>query len=51
MAFGGAAGNLVEVAWVTFDLVVMSIVVRAALYRGYEPAAVPAVTEKGSNGV
>lgn len=31
-------GTLVNVAWVIFDLVVMSILVRAVLYKGYEPA-------------
>ena len=33
-------GTLVNVAWVIFDLVVMSILVRAVLYKGYEPAGV-----------
>ena len=28
-------GTLVNVFWVVFDLVVMSILVRAVLYRGY----------------
>ena len=28
-------GTLVNVLWVVFDLVVMSILVRAVLYRGY----------------
>ncbi|HYH76296.1 MAG TPA: glycosyltransferase [Arthrobacter sp.] len=36
-------GTLVNVGWVIFDLVVMSILVRAVLYKGYEPAADPAV--------
>ncbi|MBT2551317.1 glycosyltransferase family 2 protein [Arthrobacter sp. ISL-65] len=30
-------GTLVNVAWVVFDLVVMSILVRAVLYKGFEP--------------
>jgi cellulose synthase (UDP-forming) len=30
-------GTLVNVAWVILDLVVMSILVRAVLYKGYEP--------------
>ena len=34
-------GTLVNVGWVVFDLVVMSILVRAVLYKGYEPAAEP----------
>jgi cellulose synthase (UDP-forming) len=43
---------LVNVAWVIFDLVVMSILVRAVLYKGYEPAADPAaVTERNPDGV
>ena len=29
-------GTLVNVAWVVFDLVVMSILVRAVLYKGFE---------------
>jgi cellulose synthase (UDP-forming) len=28
-------GTLVNVFWVVFDLIVMSILVRAVLYRGY----------------
>jgi cellulose synthase (UDP-forming) len=36
-------GTLVNVGWVIFDLVVMSILVRAVLYKGYEPSADPAV--------
>jgi cellulose synthase (UDP-forming) len=45
-------GTLVNVAWVIFDLVVMSILVRAVLYKGYEPAADPAaVTERNPDGV
>ncbi|MDP9696399.1 UNVERIFIED_ORG: cellulose synthase (UDP-forming) [Arthrobacter globiformis] len=35
-------GTLVNVAWVVFDLVVMSILVRAVLYKGFEvEASVP----------
>ncbi|MGX5716558.1 glycosyltransferase family 2 protein [Arthrobacter sp. MAHUQ-56] len=39
-------GTLVNVVWVVFDLVVMSILVRAVLYKGYEPAAEPAQREE-----
>lgn len=39
-------GTLVNVVWVVFDLVVMSILVRAVLYKGYEPAAEPANREE-----
>ncbi|WP_018760854.1 glycosyltransferase family 2 protein [Arthrobacter sp. 135MFCol5.1] len=39
-------GTLVNVIWVVFDLVVMSILVRAVLYKGYEPAAEPATREE-----
>ncbi|NUP60165.1 MAG: glycosyltransferase [Pseudarthrobacter sp.] len=39
-------GTLVNVIWVVFDLVVMSILVRAVLYKGYEPAAEPANREE-----
>lgn len=44
-------GTLVNVGWVIFDLVVMSILVRAVLYKGYEPAAAPAVKERKPDGV
>ncbi|MCU1532325.1 MAG: Cellulose synthase (UDP-forming) [Arthrobacter sp.] len=36
-------GTLVNVAWVVFDLVVMSILVRAVLYKGFEPGAEPGI--------
>jgi len=39
-------GTLVNVVWVVFDLVVMSILVRAVLYKGYEPATEPANREE-----
>ncbi|MBT2566420.1 glycosyltransferase [Arthrobacter sp. ISL-85] len=39
-------GTLVNVFWVAFDLVVLSILVRAVLYKGYEPAAEPANREE-----
>ncbi|GGI00470.1 glycosyltransferase family 2 protein [Arthrobacter liuii] len=39
-------GTLVNVVWVVFDLVVMSILVRAVLYKGYEPAEEPANREE-----
>jgi cellulose synthase (UDP-forming) len=46
-------GTLVNVAWVIFDLVVMSILVRAVLYKGYEPAAGPSADqhERNADGV
>ncbi|WP_426988427.1 glycosyltransferase family 2 protein [Pseudarthrobacter sp. Y6] len=44
-------GTLVNVAWVTFDLVVMSILVRAVLYKGYEPAVDVASGERKADGV
>ena len=47
-------GTLVNVAWVIFDLVVMSILVRAVLYKGYDPAAEhaePTNTERNSDGI
>jgi cellulose synthase (UDP-forming) len=47
-------GTLVNVGWVVFDLVVMSVLVRAVLYKGYEPAADPVVsvnTERKPDGV
>ncbi|WP_285247839.1 glycosyltransferase family 2 protein [Pseudarthrobacter sp. efr-133-R2A-89] len=39
-------GTLVNVIWVVFDLVVMSILVRAVLYKGYQPAAEPETREE-----
>ncbi|MET1086595.1 MAG: cellulose synthase, partial [Arthrobacter sp.] len=39
-------GTLVNVTWVVFDIVIMSILVRAVLYRGFQPAE--ASTEAGS---
>ena len=46
-------GTLVNVAWVIFDLVVMSILVRAVLYKGFEPAAGPSAGqhERNADGV
>ncbi|MET1064779.1 MAG: glycosyltransferase family 2 protein [Arthrobacter sp.] len=39
-------GTLVNVIWVVFDIVIMSILLRAVLYRGFQPAE--ASTEAGS---
>lgn len=44
-------GTLVNVAWVIFDLVVMSILVRAVLYKGYEPAGDVDAGERKTDGV
>jgi cellulose synthase (UDP-forming) len=44
-------GTLVNVAWVIFDLVVMSILVRAVLYKGYEPAGDVDALERKTDGV
>ncbi|MET3163257.1 UNVERIFIED_ORG: cellulose synthase (UDP-forming) [Arthrobacter sp. UYEF10] len=44
-------GTLVNVAWVIFDLVVMSILVRAVLYKGYEPAVDVDAGERKAHGV
>lgn len=47
-------GTLVNVAWVIFDLVVMSILVRAVLYKGFEPpaeSAEPTQSERNPDGV
>jgi cellulose synthase (UDP-forming) len=46
-------GTLVNVAWVAFDITVMSILVRAVLYKGFEPDTVPAeglIDERKSSG-
>jgi cellulose synthase (UDP-forming) len=34
---GAPAGTLVNVAWVLFDLLILSVIIRAALYRGFTP--------------
>lgn len=34
---GAPAGTLVNIAWVAFDLVLLSVIIRAALYKGYTP--------------
>jgi cellulose synthase (UDP-forming) len=46
-------GTLVNVIWVVFDIVIMSILVRAVLYQGFQPAgpgseADPLVTDDRS---
>ncbi|MNR68767.1 hypothetical protein D3C85_1935310 [compost metagenome] len=33
-------GTLVNVAWVAFDLVVLSVLVKAVLYKGFVPEVV-----------
>ncbi|MFJ5698483.1 glycosyltransferase family 2 protein [Arthrobacter sp. NPDC093139] len=42
---GAPAGTLVNVAWVMFDLLILSVIIRAALYPGFTP------TEEVKNGV
>jgi cellulose synthase (UDP-forming) len=37
MGVGAPAGTLVNVAWVVYDLVILSIIIRAALYKGFSP--------------
>ncbi|ALV42432.1 cellulose synthase [Pseudarthrobacter sulfonivorans] len=34
---GAPAGTLVNVAWVVFDLLILSVIIRASLYKGYTP--------------
>ena len=34
---GAPAGTLVNIAWVVFDLLILSVIVRAALYKGFNP--------------
>lgn len=36
---GAPAGTLVNVAWVAYDLVILSVIIRAALYNGFTPQA------------
>lgn len=51
---GGLAeplGTLVNVAWVIFDLAVMSILVRAARYKGYQPLPDSEAAERNTDGV
>lgn len=46
-------GTLVNVAWVVYDITVMSILVRAVLYKGFEPDTVAAeglIDERKSSG-
>ncbi|WP_251041466.1 glycosyltransferase [Arthrobacter sp. ISL-30] len=35
---GAPAGTLVNIAWVGYDLVLLSVIVRAALYKGFTPS-------------
>ncbi|WP_374102505.1 hypothetical protein [Arthrobacter sp. ISL-65] len=35
---GAPAGTLVNVAWVAYDMVILSVIIRAALYKGFTPA-------------
>ncbi|MDQ0680412.1 cellulose synthase/poly-beta-1,6-N-acetylglucosamine synthase-like glycosyltransferase [Arthrobacter pascens] len=35
---GAPAGTLVNVAWVIFDLLILSVIIRAALYKGFTAA-------------
>jgi cellulose synthase (UDP-forming) len=42
---GAPAGTLVNVAWVIFDLLILSVIIRAALYPGFTP------TEEVKDGV
>jgi cellulose synthase (UDP-forming) len=35
---GAPAGTLVNIAWVVFDLLILSVIIRAALYKGFSPA-------------
>lgn len=44
-------GTLVNVAWVIFDLAVMSILVRAARYKGYQPLPDSEPAERNTDGV
>jgi cellulose synthase (UDP-forming) len=34
---GAPAGTLVNIAWVIFDLLILSVIIRAALYKGFNP--------------
>ncbi|XAS67057.1 glycosyltransferase family 2 protein [Micrococcaceae bacterium Sec5.7] len=43
-------GTLVNVGWVIFDLVVMSILVRAVLYKGFRPENDPDPEERKTDG-
>ena len=38
-------GTLVNVAWVIFDLVVLSVLIKAVRYEGFAPEEEPARTE------
>lgn len=34
---GAPAGTLVNIGWVVYDLVILSVIIRAALYSGFTP--------------
>lgn len=34
---GAPAGTLVNIGWVVYDLVILSVIIRAALYKGFTP--------------
>jgi cellulose synthase (UDP-forming) len=44
-------GTLVNVAWVIFDLAVMSVLVQAVRYKGFEPVPQAEPEERKSGGV
>jgi cellulose synthase (UDP-forming) len=44
-------GTLVNVAWVIFDLAVMSVLVRAVRYKGFEPLVESTPEERKTDGV
>ena len=44
-------GTLVNVAWVIFDLAVMSVLVRAVRYKGFEPLVESTPEERKSGGI
>lgn len=35
---GAPAGTLVNIGWVVYDLVILSVIIRAAFYKGYRPS-------------
>jgi cellulose synthase (UDP-forming) len=42
---GAPAGTLVNIGWVIFDLLILSVIIRAALYPGFTP------TEEANDGL
>jgi len=51
LAVGQAAvfGTLFNIVWVVFDLAIFSVIIRAALYRGFDPGVSPETPHPGAS--